>query len=111
MPLSSNAVDHDNSFLSFVSLHLLCIQEWEWEHHSGTVTCPGTVGLESASQDEVSSCIKESFLLYQKVTILPFLNYRWSRKWKGYSKFENRRTIRIPIHFSGRIIKKEDPQY
>lgn len=43
--------------------------------------------------------------------MLPVLHGRWSRKWKGYSEFENRRTLWIPIHFGGRITEKEDPQY
>ena len=77
---------------------------------SGTVTHPGAVGLGAASQDKGSCCIKGSFFLYEKVTVLPISIARWSRKWKGYSEFENRGTLWIPIHFSGRIIKKEDPQ-
>lgn len=68
-------------------------------------------GLDSSSQDEDNSCIKGNFLLYRKVTVLLVLNDRWSRKWKGYSEFENRRTLWISVHFSRRIIKEEDPQY
>ena len=67
--------------------------------------------LDSSSQDEDNSYIKGDFLLYRKVTVLLILNDRWSRKWKGYSEFENRRTLWISVHFSRRIIKEEDPQY
>lgn len=110
MSLSSKKVDH-SSVLSLVkpTLALPLGQHREW-WKSG-VDHPATPDLDSASQDRGISCIKRSFFLYPKITILPVLNDRWSGKWKGYSKFEDRRTLRIPIHFGGRIIKKEDPQY
>lgn len=66
-------------------------------------------GLDSSSQDKDNSCIKGDFLLYRKVTVLLVLNDRWSRKWKGYSEFENRRTLWISVYFSRRTIKEEDP--
>ena len=110
LSLSSNAVDHDSSLLSLVNPHLLCIREWGWECQKWDSYPPGAVGLGAASQDKGSCCIKGSFFLYEKVTVLPVSIARWSRKWKGYSEFENRGTLWIPIHFSGRIIKKEDPQ-
>lgn len=57
----------------------------------------------------LSSCHVRNVSLC-KVTGFPVLNARWSRKWKGYSEFENCRAIRIPVHFSGRIIEEENPQ-